>query len=144
VCIAKQYLVIWCFKEYFWFIFKALLNNSYITFRFDPIELFKRWDWEFDYHISFWRIQWNQTFLYKLLYFLKLFFLVYLNLFLYFALSLVFLHCYSIINWLIDLLIDHWLSDNNLHHHAIGYEFDYYVIASLSWTLPTKRVYLQR
>ena len=37
--IAKQDLMIWCFEEYIWFIFKVLLKNSYRTFRHDPIEL---------------------------------------------------------------------------------------------------------
>ena len=42
-CIAKRDLVIWCFEEYLWFVFKVLLKKSYGTFRLDPIELSKIW-----------------------------------------------------------------------------------------------------
>ena len=42
-CIAKRDLVIWCFEEYLWFVFKVLLKNSYGAFRLDPIELSEIW-----------------------------------------------------------------------------------------------------
>ena len=37
-CIAKRDMVIWCFEEYLWLVFKVLLKNSYGVFWLDLIE----------------------------------------------------------------------------------------------------------
>ena len=36
---SQRDLVIWCFKEYLWFVFEVLLKNSYRAFKLDPTEL---------------------------------------------------------------------------------------------------------